>query len=447
MTTNCERRTPAILPVDAGETAIDSALCDVADDFDTPHVMAPDQVALMAQRIVQRGTGRSAERQHTNRRLRNASAVSLVAHAVMGVAAATMVLSQPEEVDRRDALLTLELAGTTSDRPATDGIELSRDDADETVTMADELRVPADQAALAEAENERAREREHGQEAGQETEPVQFARADVEPSRNHLQNADPIAPIPSLAGWIAGTPVGHARWPSADSADRREAQPTSGKAKVPQADNGAATLAKGGGGGASFAGASTESAQHVVYVVDASGPMVTSMPMVLEELLRSVWRLSDAQSFNVVLFRESRSGSEDRSERFATSLLPATEQNKRALARWLSGTRPEGRSNPLTGLELGLSYDADVVFLLSRSVERSAGGVWGDGLTATMDRLERLNPTVKADGRAVQIQSIAFLEDDPTGLLRAIAEQHGPRDGSGYRVVRAAEDLGDPPVR
>jgi hypothetical protein len=198
-----------------------------------------------------------------------------------------------------------------------------------------------------------------------------------------------------------------------------------------------------------FAGAGSSDAMSVVYAVDASGPMVTSLPLVLAELRSSVDRLSPEQSFSVVLFREPNRAEEMGTQVFSSTLVPATSEHKQQLAAWLETVRPGGRSDPLTGLDRALALRPNVVFLLSRSVERSSGGVWGNGLEATIARLESLNPPIGPDvetpaakvGRAVQIQAIAFLDDDPTGILQAIAERHGPRDGSGYRVIRGSEEF------
>jgi hypothetical protein len=265
-----------------------------------------------------------------------------------------------------------------------------------------------------------------------------------------------------------------------------------------------------------FAGAGASGAQSVVYAVDASGPMVTSLPLVLAELRRSVASLGANQRFSVVLFREGASSSSNspnsasgtagapaHSEVFSPRLLEANAENKQALDAWLAGVQPLGRSNPLVGLELALQMQPQVVFLFSRSLERSGGGVWGQGLWATLDRLEELNPplsgareslaTTEASldqasvtdsmlteavlpesalervPRAVQIQTIAFLDNDPTGTMQAIARRHGPRRAHalvaqhpvqpatrqsaaepsaeppppGYRLVRRSEDLAE----
>lgn len=195
-------------------------------------------------------------------------------------------------------------------------------------------------------------------------------------------------------------------------------------------------------GGVRFAGLGASNARSVVYVVDASGPMVTSLPRVLEEVARSAEQLSPVQKFGVVLFRETEDGAG--AETFSPVLVRATPTAKRRLAEWLSSIEPRGASNPLAGLEVALGMEPDAVFLLSRSIARSGGGVWEQGLEATLARLDELNPPIGggrgAVRRPVLIQTIQFLDDDPTGIMQAIGARHG--QGAGYRVVRRSEDLG-----
>lgn len=195
-------------------------------------------------------------------------------------------------------------------------------------------------------------------------------------------------------------------------------------------------------GGVRFAGLGASNARSVVYVVDASGPMVTSLPRVLEEVVRSAEQLSPVQKFGVVLFRETEDGAGV--ESFSPVLVRATPTAKRRLAEWLGAVEPRGASNPLAGLETALDLKPDAVFLLSRSIARSGGGVWNHGLEATLARLDELNPPLRGERgpvrRPVLIQTIQFLDDDPTGIMQAIGARHG--QGAGYRVVRRGEDLG-----
>ncbi len=183
------------------------------------------------------------------------------------------------------------------------------------------------------------------------------------------------------------------------------------------------------GPGVSFAGLSASGvrARSVVYVVDASGPMVSSMPDVLSELERSIAGLAPTQRFGVVLFRDQGgAGSGPAAVAFRSRLIDANRSNREALRVWLDDQRIAGRSSPMAGLRAALDLRPQVIFLLSRSIDRTGGVAWDLGLEATLAELERLNPADPATGRRpVIIKTIQFIDEDPTGIMRAIARQHG----------------------
>lgn len=201
--------------------------------------------------------------------------------------------------------------------------------------------------------------------------------------------------------------------------------------------------------GASFAGVSAQRASSVVYAVDASGAMVTSLPFVLDELRRSVSALAPDQKFAVVLFGR-RSGDEGPAagvRQFpGDGLLSATPARKAELFAWLEGVEARGASNPLDGLLAALGRKPEVVFLLSRSIRRTDGreaaGDWGPGREAILAELDKANPVRKSifgpPARSVRVMCVQFLEEDPSGVMRAIAEVHGGADGS-YRLLPEAE--------
>jgi len=201
-----------------------------------------------------------------------------------------------------------------------------------------------------------------------------------------------------------------------------------------------------------FAGVAAERASTIVYVVDASGPMASSLPFVVDELSRSIESLAPSQQFQVILFRspptsKDASGADDAGYEMFTGagrgLLSATRDVKDRVRAWLTSIRPTGRSDPLPGLRAALSMKPSLVFLLSRSIKRSGPTTqWGAGATAILTTLDRLNPVQRVSGqRASVIKTIQFLDDDPSGLLRSIASVHGDGAGS-YRVLELAELTG-----
>lgn len=198
-----------------------------------------------------------------------------------------------------------------------------------------------------------------------------------------------------------------------------------------------------------FAGLGASNAQSVVYAIDASGSMVTSLPFVIAEVERSIAALSPTQKFGVVLFRKAAAKGGKGTEVFAPVLVRATPSARARLHDWLAHAAPSGRSVPLSGLERAFDYKPDAVFLLSRSIERSGGNVWERGLSHTLARVNELNPE-RNGRRAAVIQTIQFLDDDPTGIMQEIGLVHGARtDASGrrlagYRVIRRGEELETP---
>lgn len=208
--------------------------------------------------------------------------------------------------------------------------------------------------------------------------------------------------------------------------------------------------------GVAFAGLSAERARSVVYVVDTSGQMVTTLPLVLAELRRSVAGLVPPQRFGVVLFSEppgAQSGTPT-ARAFAGELVDAGPKEQARLRTWLAAAQAGGRSNVIEGLRAAMALEPQVIFLLSRAIVRTGGGQWELGVERTLAELDRLNPIDPATGRrGTVIKTIQFLEDDPTGLMQAIAARHGTAAVMGtantkarapaiedYRVM-SAEDL------
>lgn len=398
-----------------------------------------------------------------------AMGVSLAVHAALAIGAGMIVLSAAAPPDRRDLVLNLDAMTLSGSEAGSDEALVPAAPLREEVAEAD----PAATEAVKQGEKVRENAEEQREEVfvpsvPRQPEPQPVAQAEKperEPETHEtLAMRQAVAQIiPPMEEWVRnGAEVERAQTqqPQRRRQSAGEAQASKGGTVEREGrEDGAATGQQSGtsGAGVEFAGVGSATAKSVVYVVDASGPMVTSLPIVLAEVRRSVGQLSAEQRFSVILFRESRQGGSggEHSERFSDSLVKATPERKRELEQWLSRIEPAGRSNPLIGLESALRLRPDVVFVLSRSVERSAGGVWGMGMTATIERLEELNPAIDVEeeaeaepaaspfsaGRAVQIQTIAFLDDDSTGIMQAIADRHGPRDGSGYRVIRRSEEL------
>lgn|GEM_PF-605587 len=190
------------------------------------------------------------------------------------------------------------------------------------------------------------------------------------------------------------------------------------------------------GRSATFAGMRATSVTDVVYVVDVSGAMVNSLGFVIDELQRSVSRLSIRQRFQVVLFHNTGDALVETIPG-RTGLVRASPAERERTALWLDTVYAGGRSNPLDGLRRALEFKPDVVFMLSRSIQRTADARWGRGKDAILAELDRLNPRDPDTGRRpVVIKTIQFLDEDPTGIMQAIGLEHGdPGDPQSHSVL------------
>lgn len=222
-----------------------------------------------------------------------------------------------------------------------------------------------------------------------------------------------------------------------DSSEVRSSR-ASGAARVlmPEAERGGASV--------SFAGVQAKAARRVVYVVDASGSMVSSFAFVRARLAKSIEALSPTQQFQIVLARQMGEGGATvfRPEGArAGELIRALPKDRAAAVAWMREQVVGGRPDAIGGLRAGLAFEPDVIFFLSRGFARSntEGLVSVEGV---LGELDVLNPRAGRTGlRPVVIKTIQFLDDDPTGLLEAIAEEHG--DGAGSFRVLTMDDLAD----
>lgn len=178
----------------------------------------------------------------------------------------------------------------------------------------------------------------------------------------------------------------------------------------------------------SFARSTGGDARDIVYVVDASGSMISAMPTVKAELKRSLSALGPTQRFCVLFFQsDRRAGLTYLSSADALGvpgLARASRRNLERVSRWIDGIVPDHRSDPIPALEAALALRPDAVFVLSSAVKGE--GSWDPDERTVLARLDELNPEDPRNGaRPVRIRTIQFLKPDQDRLLFAIAQQHG----------------------
>ncbi len=184
-----------------------------------------------------------------------------------------------------------------------------------------------------------------------------------------------------------------------------------------------------------FAGLKASNARRVVYLVDASGSLVGTFPLIIEELRKSLQRLDPRQSFGVIFFQ--------RGEAITVppggNLQSATPERVSETMKWIEAKMiPSGRSNPIAAFEAAMALRPEIIFLLSSDI--TGAGEFEMSEVALLAGLERLNPIDSASGRRLtRVQCIQFLDPDPLGTLQRIAKDHGGAEGF-INITR--QDLG-----
>ncbi len=178
---------------------------------------------------------------------------------------------------------------------------------------------------------------------------------------------------------------------------------------------------------------------RTVFVIDASGSLIDTFPLVVNELKRLLRELAKAEQqrqaasgrhprpydYAVVFFRDGEVLTQDR-----RGLRSAdTDQVARTIA-WLDTVSPGGSTSPLPAIELALSLRPDAVILLSDNI--TGHGVYEIGTDELVERVM----SARGD-RATVIHTVQFVYPDPqeaygrAGTLRRLAEETGGR----YRFV------------
>ena len=187
-----------------------------------------------------------------------------------------------------------------------------------------------------------------------------------------------------------------------------------------------------GANSATFVGMTTSNARRIVYVIDASGSMIRSLQIVIEELARSLGTLSPRQQYAVIFFQRNDAVMVPPANRLET----ATPEAQLRTLEWIDDhVIPAGRSNPLAAIERALGLEPDVIFLLSENITGS--GEFEIDQADLLDLLDQLNPVEGGSRRRTQINCVQFLDPDPLDTLKKIAARHGGPDG--YRFLSRAE--------
>lgn len=183
-----------------------------------------------------------------------------------------------------------------------------------------------------------------------------------------------------------------------------------------------------------------DDADRVVFVVDASGSMIDTLPLVLQELDRMIAQLHPDQRFTVLFYQKDQV-----IEVEPTGMKEATRRNKTQVSRWMDPKAGHifavGPSYPLAAIKAAMDYQPDQVFLLADKIGVSLRAK--EQSQQFLRELAEVNP-----GKSVQINTVHFFYPDPNQALASVASGH---EGT-YRFVTLDEvasesTRGDDPLR
>jgi len=160
-------------------------------------------------------------------------------------------------------------------------------------------------------------------------------------------------------------------------------------------------------------------ARHIVYVIDRSGSMLRTFDHVRREMVVSISRLDPIeQDFHVILFA---AGPPIEAE--PKRLVPATNEHKQSVARFLKTVRAEGQTNPVPALERAFQVLRRADARPGKLIYLLTDGVFADN--------ERVLETIARGNRDKEVLIHTFLYGDrppeAERVMRRIAEDNGGR--------------------
>jgi hypothetical protein len=165
-------------------------------------------------------------------------------------------------------------------------------------------------------------------------------------------------------------------------------------------------------------GGQARGARVVVYVVDRSGSMLTTMDGVKKELRKSIGQLRRSQKFHLIFFN-SGTPLENPPRRPVSSI----KAHKREAFEFIERVNPVGGTDPRPAMRRAFALQPDVIYFLT-------DGEFNAVLSDLMEMLDRLNHK-----RKVRIFTIAYVSQEGAPALQRIAREHNGE----YRFVSEDE--------
>jgi pSer/pThr/pTyr-binding forkhead associated (FHA) protein len=156
---------------------------------------------------------------------------------------------------------------------------------------------------------------------------------------------------------------------------------------------------------------------RIVFLVDASGSLIDTMPRVLAELENLINQITDQSFFTVIFFQHNSA-----IEIPPKGLKLGTNDNKSLTAMWFRPESghiiPSGSSNPVNALQMAMGYAPDMICIFSDRVTGTGPGeIDKNSLLQILKELNKNHYTT--------INTIQFFAQDPQDTLKTIALEHG----------------------
>lgn len=162
---------------------------------------------------------------------------------------------------------------------------------------------------------------------------------------------------------------------------------------------------------------------RVTYLIDCSARSEPHIGLMIDEVLRSISRLDDAQSFAVVACRKdwAEAAPPGAMRKGGLSFGSAMAADLRS---WLAErAAPGGPPQIYAGIECAMGTRPDLVVLVSAGLANPGDG--DDARDAALGAVDRANPRDARTGqRASRVMTLVAGGQDPRGVLSSIAAAH-----------------------
>jgi len=158
-------------------------------------------------------------------------------------------------------------------------------------------------------------------------------------------------------------------------------------------------------------------AKSVVFLIDASGSLIDSFPMVINHVNQLIDELNSRQRFTVIFFQNDKV-----IEVTPAGLQRANSARKAWVRQWMDPQQgrviPAGASNPIRALRKAIGYHPNQICIFSDNITGSRSG--------EVDQAQLLEVLAKLNADAkVKVYTMQFFYADENHTLRTIAQQHG----------------------